>query len=80
MWRAAIYDPDFQRTAEGCKMVKHMRIHNLLPNQARKPSWVSMHSRILLYLSCGLTACVTQQINEQVASVQATSVSVLDGG
>ncbi|XP_065310145.1 uncharacterized protein [Dermacentor albipictus] len=39
MWRAAIYDPDFQRTAEGCKMVKHMRIHNLLPNQARKPSW-----------------------------------------
>ncbi|KAH8039222.1 hypothetical protein HPB51_005468 [Rhipicephalus microplus] len=39
MWRAAIYDPDFQRTAEGCKMVKHMRIHNLLPNQAKKPAW-----------------------------------------
>lgn len=38
MWRAAIYDPDFRRTAEGCKMVKHMRIHNLLPNQT-KAAW-----------------------------------------
>lgn len=52
MWRAAIYDPDFQRTAEGCKMVKHMRIHNLLPYQAKKPAWVSTYLYVLL--SCGL--------------------------
>lgn len=38
MWRAALYDPDFRRTAEGCKMAKHMKIHNLLPNRG-KPAW-----------------------------------------
>ncbi|XP_064489936.1 uncharacterized protein LOC135401451 isoform X1 [Ornithodoros turicata] len=35
LWRAAIYDPDFRRTAEGCKMAKQMRIHNLTPNTSR---------------------------------------------
>lgn len=38
LWRAAIYDPDFRRTAEGCKMAKQMRIHNLTPNTA-KAAW-----------------------------------------
>ncbi|EEC13552.1 hypothetical protein IscW_ISCW021725, partial [Ixodes scapularis] len=38
MWRAALHDPDFRRTAEGCKMAKQMRIHNLLPNRG-KAAW-----------------------------------------